>query len=412
MKIGLDIGSTTIKCVAIDENNNIIYKNYERHYSKIKQKIEEILTLVNDKFIGNKLAKIAMSGSAGMGQAEACKIPFVQEVYATRVAANTFSPGTDVIIELGGEDAKILFLSGQSEVRMNGSCAGGTGAFIDQMATLLNISIGEINELASNYEKIYTIASRCGVFAKSDIQPLLNQGAKKTDIAASIFYAVVNQTIAGLAQGREINGKILYLGGPLAFLSELRKSFDKTLNTIGICPENSLYYVALGTAMCADKLLNFNDLIQKIKNYKASNNFARNKPLFESSAEYENFVKRHNENRLRTADIHTYRGKAYIGLDAGSTTVKAVVIGENSELLHTIYQPNKGNPVDIIKEFLENLYRDFPDIEVASSAVTGYGEELIKSAFNIDFGIVETVAHLTEIYAGCGIYHRHWRAGH
>ena len=266
MKIGLDIGSTTIKCVAIDENNNIIYKNYERHYSKIKQKIEEILTLVNDKFIGNKLAKIAMSGSAGMGQAEACKIPFVQEVYATRVAANTFSPGTDVIIELGGEDAKILFLSGQSEVRMNGSCAGGTGAFIDQMATLLNISIGEINELASNYEKIYTIASRCGVFAKSDIQPLLNQGAKKTDIAASIFYAVVNQTIAGLAQGREINGKILYLGGPLAFLSELRKSFDKTLNTIGICPENSLYYVALGTAMCADKLLNFNDLIQKIKN--------------------------------------------------------------------------------------------------------------------------------------------------
>lgn len=395
MKIGLDIGSTTIKCVVIDENNNIIYKNYERHYSKIKQKIEEILTFVNDKFIGNKSTKIAISGSAGMGIAEACKIPFVQEVYATRVAANTFSPGTDVIIELGGEDAKILFLSGQSEVRMNGSCAGGTGAFIDQMATLLNISIGEINELASNYEKIYTIASRCGVFAKSDIQPLLNQGAKKTDIAASIFYAVVNQTIAGLAQGREINGKILYLGGPLTFLSELRKSFDKTLNTIGICPENSLYYVALGTAMCADKLLNFNDIIQKIKNYKASDNFARNKPLFESSAEYENFVKRHNENRLRTADIHAYRGKAYIGLDAGSTTVKAVVIGENSELLHTIYRPNKGNPVDIIKEFLENLYRDFPDIEVASSAVTGYGEELIKSAFNIDFGIVETVAHLT-----------------
>lgn len=395
MKIGLDIGSTTIKCVVIDENNIIIYKNYARHYSQIKQKMLEILAFVKDKFIGNQPAKIAISGSAGMGFAESCELPFVQEVYATRIAANTFSPGTDVIIELGGEDAKILFLSGQPEVRMNGSCAGGTGAFIDQMATLLNVSVEEINKLASNYEKIYTIASRCGVFAKSDIQPLLNQGAKKTDIAASIFYAVVNQTIAGLAQGREINGNILYLGGPLTFLSELRASFDKALNTTGVCPANSLYYVALGTAMCADKLLSFDDVIQKIKNYKVFGSFAHNKPLFGSKSEYENFVERHSKNKVKTGDIQAYAGKVFIGFDAGSTTVKAVVMGENCELLQTVYLPNKGSPVDIIKEFLENLYRNFPDIEVASSAVTGYGEELIKSAFNVDFGIVETVAHLT-----------------
>ena len=228
MKIGLDIGSTTIKCVVLNDNDEILHKSYERHYSQITEKIRDILQYVRDNVVKGKIARLAISGSAGMGVAENCRLPFVQEVFATRVAANRLLPGSDVIIELGGEDAKILFLTGGMEVRMNGTCAGGTGAFIDQMATLLNVAPDEMNELAKAYEKTYTIASRCGVFAKSDIQPLLNQGARKNDIAASIFYAVVNQTIAGLAQGREIKGNVVYLGGPLTFLSELRKSFDET----------------------------------------------------------------------------------------------------------------------------------------------------------------------------------------
>lgn len=394
-KIGLDIGSTTIKCVVVDENNNIIYKSYERHYSQIKQKISDKLNYIRDNILKNELAKIAISGSAGMGIADSCGIPFIQEVYATRIAANAFDPGTDVIIELGGEDAKILFLSGGTEVRMNGSCAGGTGAFIDQMATLLNVSIKDINDLAKEHEKIYTIASRCGVFAKTDIQPLLNQGAKKSDIAASIFNAVVNQTIAGLAQGREIKGKVLYLGGPLTFMSELRRSFDETLETIGYCPENSLYYVALGAAICADEVIDFYEIILKVKDYKATGNFAYNRPLFENKNEYEEFLKRHKNNVVEKSDIREYMGKAYIGIDAGSTTVKAVVMGDDCELLGALYLPNEGNPIPIIKDFLCSLYREYPNVKIASSAVTGYGEDLIKNAFNIDFGIVETIAHLT-----------------
>lgn len=227
-RIGLDIGSTTLKCVVLDENNNIIYTTYRRHFSRISKLASEILAEINSKF--NEKMSVAVSGSAGMGMANDLNLPFVQEVYATRMAVLALEPDTSVVIELGGEDAKIIFLDGL-EVRMNGTCAGGTGAFIDQMACLMNITPDEMNEYASRYEKVYTIASRCGVFAKSDIQPLINQGARKEDISASIFYAVVSQTIAGLAQGREICGNILYLGGPLTFLSELRKAFDKVLET-------------------------------------------------------------------------------------------------------------------------------------------------------------------------------------
>ena len=240
MKVGLDVGSTTIKCVVLDDQNNIVYKSYERHLSQITEKMSELLTKVRDEVIHGTDAQITVSGSAGMGVAETCNLPFMQEVYATRIAIGKLIPDADVIIELGGEDAKILFLSGGMEVRMNGTCAGGTGAFIDQMATLLNVSLDEMNELAAEYEKIYTIASRCGVFAKSDIQPLLNQGARKSDISASIFAAVANQTIAGLAQGRQIKGNVVYLGGPLTFLSGLRDAFDTALKVKGLCPENSL----------------------------------------------------------------------------------------------------------------------------------------------------------------------------
>ena len=240
LKIGIDVGSTTMKTVALDEKNNLVYSDYQRHYSQIIEKGKEMLSAAM-KAIGDEEVTISLSGSAGMGLAEAASIPFVQEVYATRVAARTFIPDTDTIIELGGEDAKILFLKNGLEVRMNGTCAGGTGAFIDQMATLLGISRDDIDRLAENSTEIYTIASRCGVFAKSDIQPLINQGAKTEDIAASILVAVVNQTIAGLAQGRKIEGHVVYLGGPLTFIKNLRKHFDEALGTRGTCPENSLY---------------------------------------------------------------------------------------------------------------------------------------------------------------------------
>ncbi|MBQ3928771.1 MAG: 2-hydroxyacyl-CoA dehydratase [Clostridia bacterium] len=395
VRIGLDIGSTTVKCVALDENNHILYKTYQRHYSQITSKVSELLCEVRKSVPDADNAYIAMSGSAGMGVADACEIDFIQEVYATRVAANTFLPKTDVVIELGGEDAKILFLSGGMEVRMNGSCAGGTGAFIDQMATLLNVPLEELNDLAEQHEKIYTIASRCGVFAKTDIQPLLNQGAKKTDVAASIFMAVVNQTIAGLAQGREITGQIVYLGGPLTFMPQLRAGFDEILKTKGICPENSLYYVALGAALCAEKNVDFDKIIAQTETYRGTGNFAFNRPLFKNKEELSQFRQRHSQATVQKGELKGYRGKAFVGIDAGSTTVKGVVTAENGTLLYSEYLSNSGNPVPIVKDFLTHLYEINPDIRIAGSAVTGYGEEIIKNAFNVDYGIVETIAHMT-----------------
>lgn len=395
MKLGLDIGSTTIKCVVLDDENKLIYSTYERHYSRITEKIAEILALVRTRIDGVENASVALSGSAGMGVAESVGVDFIQEVYATRVAANTFIPGTDVIIELGGEDAKILFLTNGLEVRMNGTCAGGTGAFIDQMATLLNVKLEDMDELAKQHEKTYTIASRCGVFAKTDIQPLLNQGARKSDIAESIFNAVVSQTVAGLAQGREIEGQIVYLGGPLTFMSELRNCFDRTLGTKGICPENSLYYVACGAALCAEKTIDFDEVIEKVKNYRGSGNFAFNQPLFKNEEEYRKFCDRHAKADVKQKELKGYAGKAYIGMDAGSTTVKGVVLNDDGELLYSKYLPSKGNPVEIMKQFLDEVYEINPEINVVSSAVTGYGEDIVKNAFAVDYGIVETIAHFT-----------------
>ena len=395
MKIGLDVGSTTIKCVVLDEGQKIVYQSYERHFSQITQKMSELLTKIKNEILKGAEAELTVSGSAGMGIAEKCRLPFVQEVYATRIATSQLIPDTDVIIELGGEDAKILFLSGGMEVRMNGTCAGGTGAFIDQMATLLNLPLEEMNRLAAEYEKIYTIASRCGVFAKSDVQPLLNQGARKSDICASIFAAVANQTIAGLAQGRKIAGKVLYLGGPLTFLSELRRAFDIALKTEGVCPENSLYFVALGAAYSSADSVNLDEALKNIAGYDASAAFRFIPPLFENKEEYEEFKKRHESCKAPRGDLDSYQGKAYLGIDAGSTTVKAVVMGEDGQVLDSIYQSNSGNPVPIFRDYLLKLREKYPRLEFASSAVTGYGEELLKNAFGIDFGIVETVAHFT-----------------
>ena len=395
MRVGLDIGSTTIKCVVLDEHDQVIYDTYERHGSHITEKAQELLArLAKEKVPGGK-AYLAISGSAGMGLADGCGVPFVQEVFATRVAAKRLAPQADVVIELGGEDAKILFLSGGTEVRMNGSCAGGTGAFIDQMATLLKMSPEELNTAANRAEKTYTIASRCGVFAKSDIQPLINQGAAAGDIAASIYQAVVNQTIAGLAQGRPIQGNVLYLGGPLTFNSELRKSFDQTLELTGLCPDHSLHFVAMGAAFYADKELDLAQVAQTIGGIQQVGDYTSQPPLFASKQEYEDFHARHMRASVPCVPFGADVGPVHIGVDSGSTTVKVAVIDDNANLLFTDYQPNLGNPLPLIREVLLKLYQNHPNLEVASVTSTGYGEELVKHAFRGDFGVVETVAHFT-----------------
>lgn len=395
MNIGLDIGSTTIKCVVLDANNEIIYQAYQRHFSQIVEKTIEVLKDVLDKVPGAQNAALAMSGSAGMGMATSCQIPFIQEVYATRIAAGRLLTKADVIIELGGEDAKILFLKGNMEVRMNGTCAGGTGAFIDQMSTLLHMSLEEMNHQAALAERVYPIASRCGVFAKSDIQPLLNQGARKSDIAASIFAAVVNQTITGLAQGRPIEGQVVYLGGPLTFIPQLRASFDRNLGTRGICPENSLYYVALGAAYLADETMALSEVIKRLQSRDAGSHYVAIAPLFANSREYEEFQLRHSKAKVLYKDPKAYSGKAFLGIDAGSTTIKLAVIDAQGNMLYSHYQPNSGNPVPIVKERLQDFYQQYPQIQICGSAVTGYGEDIIKSAFRVNYGIVETMAHFT-----------------
>ncbi len=394
-RIGLDVGSTTLKCAVLDSSGAIVYKSYERHFSKITEMTSRLLGELAARF-GDGETYLTVSGSAGMGLADACGIPFVQEVYATRTAVNSFMPETDVVIELGGEDAKILFLDGELEVRMNGTCAGGTGAFIDQMATLLKVAPDEMNSLAAEHEKIYTIASRCGVFAKSDIQPLLNQGAAKSDIAASIFYAVVNQTVAGLAQGRPIEGNVLYLGGPLTFMSELRRSFDKTLNTKGVCPDNSLYFVAMGAALSyGEELTDLLSAAERIASYTSASGYRSQPALFASPEEYEEFRLRHERDRVETDTGDIGDGNVFIGVDAGSTTVKSVVINKSGDIVMQSYEPSNGNPVGAVKRFLTDFYARFPEARVAGSAATGYGEELIKNAFTLDFGLVETMAHFT-----------------
>ncbi len=396
MRIGLDVGSTTLKCVVLDDSDNIVYKSYKRHFAQITENTVELLRTLDAEVPGAHNAALSISGSAGMGMAQSCGIGFVQEVYATRLAVKRLIPETDVVIELGGEDAKILYLDGTMEVRMNGSCAGGTGAFIDQMATLLATTPDELNELSHSCEKIYTIASRCGVFAKSDIQPLINQGAKKEDIAASIFYAVVNQTIAGLAQGRPIEGKVVYLGGPLTFMDGLRNAFDKSLKLTGICPGNSLYFVAIGAALGTDLTVEsatVGEALERISEYRTEGRYLSCPPLFDSKAEYDRFEARHAADKVDYVSPDDYVGKAYIGVDAGSTTVKVVAMTEGGDILTSLYRSNNGNPVPIIREFLSDFYAKYPHIVIAGSAVTGYGEEIVRNAFSADFGIVETMAH-------------------
>ena len=396
--LGIDVGSTTVKTVILD-GDEIKSCKYERHFSKVKETVANQLKEIGEKYPDDKF-KIMITGSAGLGIANMSGIDFTQEVYAAFVAVNKTYPDADVVVELGGEDAKIIFLTGGVEQRMNGSCAGGTGAFIDQMATLLGVTPDELNDMALKSTKLYPIASRCGVFAKSDIQPLLNQGAKKEDIAASIFQAVVDQTVSGLAQGRKIGGKVLFLGGPLSFLSALRKAFVDTLkldDDHAVFPELAPCFMAYGSALQAADVsepMTVKDALEKIMNAKASDNIVVSDPLFESQEDYIEFVERHKASDLKYEDISTYTGEAYLGIDAGSTTTKLVLITPDGKLLYNHYCSNKGQPLDVITEKIKEIYSLSGDrIRIKASAVTGYGEDLIKAGLGIDFGIVETVAH-------------------
>ena len=399
LRIGIDIGSTTVKVVVLDEQNKLLFRSYERHYSKTRERACETLRSISDMLAGRQV-KMVITGSAGLGVANASGIDFVQEVYATAAAVNTYIPGTDAVIELGGEDAKIIFFGGALEERMNGSCAGGTGAFIDQMATLMNVSVDELDALSLKHEKIYPIASRCGVFAKSDIQPILNQGGRKEDVAASIFQAVVDQTVAGLTQGRELKGKIVFLGGPLHFLMGLRERFVETLKLDeehAIFPEDGDCFAAMGAALCSsdyDTIL-FEDALKKLEESVDTTTLVDTMPpLFQDVAEYGAFCARHNAKRPPEVDIKTYEGPAWLGIDAGSTTTKLALITGDGGLLYTYYHSNLGNPVAIVLEQLREIYAQCGDrIEIRGVAVTGYGEDLIKNAFSCDLGLVETMAH-------------------
>ena len=399
LRIGIDIGSTTVKVVVLDEQNKLLFRSYERHYSKTRERACETLHSIQEMLQG-KQVKLVITGSAGLGVANASGIDFVQEVYATAAAVNTYIPDTDAVIELGGEDAKIIFFGGALEERMNGSCAGGTGAFIDQMATLMNVTVNELDELSLKHEKIYPIASRCGVFAKSDIQPILNQGGRKEDVAASIFQAVVDQTVAGLTQGRELKGKIVFLGGPLHFLMGLRQRFVETLKLDAdhaVFPEDGDCFAAMGAALCSSDYgeRSFDEVLDRLEKSVDSVGLVDTMPpLFDSQEEYDAFLTRHNAMHPPEVDIHTYTGAAWLGIDAGSTTTKIALITADGGLLYTYYHSNLGNPVAIVLEQLREIYKLCGSrITIKGAAVTGYGEDLIKNAFSCDAGLVETVAH-------------------
>ena len=406
-KIGVDVGSTTVKCVLLSENNDLLYSVYTRHFSKVKETVLDQLERLFAEFPNGEF-KLAITGSAGLGLSQSATLPFVQEVFSASLAIKELYPDADVAVELGGEDAKILFLTGGAEQRMNGTCAGGTGAFIDQMATLLKVSGDELDWLALKAEKKYPIASRCGVFAKSDIQPLLNQGASAMDISASIFQAVVDQTVAGLAQGRKIKGKVLFLGGPLHFYKALQNAFKETLgldDEHAIFPELATCFMAYGSALYADKNADpipALEIIDRIRKSKPNADIVSFKPLFESENEYSAFVERHSNADVQRADISTYEGNAYLGIDAGSTTTKIVLLSEDKKMLFSHYTENSGRPLDVVSKKLRELYDLLGDkIKIVSSAVTGYGEELLKSGLKVDFGIVETVAHFTAALSFC-----------
>ena len=400
--IGLDVGSTTVKKVIMNDNHEIIDSSYTRHFSDTKNTVCNVLNEIIDKYPNNTFT-FTLTGSGAMSTAKFLDLPFIQEVISCKRIVEHDIPKTDVVIELGGEDAKIIYFDNFVEQRMNGTCAGGTGAFLDQMASLLNTDTPGLNELAKNYETIYPIASRCGVFAKTDVQPLLNEGARKEDIAASIFQAVVNQTISGLACGRPIKGNVAFLGGPLNYLPELRKRFIETLNLTPeetIIPENAHLLVAKGAAIdsFSAKPITVEELKEKIKNLKNSKDTTTKPiaPLFESEKDYIEFKNRHDKDAIPTKPLENYEGDCYIGIDAGSTTTKLVLLDKNGDLLYSQYDNNNGNPLNSVISMLKTLYSILPEKAIIRySGITGYGEKLIQTALKVDLGEIETIAHYT-----------------
>ncbi|GHU87826.1 2-hydroxyglutaryl-CoA dehydratase [Clostridia bacterium] len=396
--LGLDVGSTTVKLVYIDDTGNIGYSRYERHHSAVREKTEELLHDALGK-LGDVDATIALSGSAGLGVAKEIDIPFVQEVFATKTACTRLLPDIDAAIELGGEDAKILFFTNGNEERMNGSCAGGTGAFIDQMASLLGLSLDELDSLSLKHKELYPIASRCGVFAKSDIQPLINQGAGKPDMCASIYQSIVEQTVAGLAQGREITGKIAFLGGPLTFMLGLRKRFIETLKLTAetaIFPQMAEFYVAIGAALLGTERVSLSELAERFDRPSSGSGYVGLPPLFSDGGDLEEFRARHDRADVVRRELSDYSGTAYLGIDAGSTTTKLALVAPDGALLYSYYMSNKGEPLSLLKTQLARLYELCGErVTIGGAAVTGYGEDLIKHAFGLDAGIVETTAHYT-----------------
>ena len=400
-RLGIDIGSTTVKLVLLDCDGNIVYEKYKRHLAHTQETLAELLKEAKD-CVGecDVRAKITGSGSINLGRA--LGIEFIQEVVAVATALERTAPKTDVAIELGGEDAKIIYFTGGLEERMNGVCAGGTGSFIDQMAALLQTDAEGLNNEAKNYKNIYPIAARCGVFAKTDIQPLINEGATKADLAASIFQAVVNQTISGLACGKPIRGSVAFLGGPLHFLTELKAAFIRTLNLTPettVDPEGSHLFAAMGAALESAEVeaVSIDALIDKLsEGVKITFEMPRLEPLFRDEEEYRLFKERHGKAILKKTNLKNYSGNAYLGIDAGSTTTKLALIGESGELLYSFYSSNDGNPIKTAKRAISELNAVLPEsVTIARSCSTGYGEALLKSAFSLDEGEVETIAHCT-----------------
>ena len=398
-KLGIDIGSTTVKIAVLDDNNNILFSDDERHFANIQETLQSLLEKAVAE-LGEFEVYPVITGSGGLTLAKHLEVPFTQEVVAVSTAIQDYAPQCDVAIELGGEDAKIIYFTNGIDQRMNGICAGGTGSFIDQMATLLQTDAMGLNEYAKNYKSIYPIAARCGVFAKSDIQPLINEGATKEDLSASIFQAVVNQTISGLACGKPIRGNVAFLGGPLHFLSELKQAFIRTLS-LGpdeiIAPDHSHLFAAVGSAMnySEDVCVPVEDIIARLKGkIKLEFEVERMEPLFENQFAYDEFTKRHSSHHVKTADIASYKGNCYLGIDAGSTTTKVALVDEDGNLLYSFYSSNNGSPLATTIKAIKEIYTLLPpEAKIVQSCSTGYGEALIKSALMLDEGEVETVSH-------------------
>ena len=399
--LGIDIGSTTVKVAVLDKDNKILFSDYKRHFANIKETLKDLVQEAKDA-LGENEVNPCITGSGGLALAQLIGVPFTQEVVCVSEALQDYAPQTDVAIELGGEDAKIIYFTNGIEQRMNGVCAGGTGSFIDQMATLLQTDASGLNDYAKDYDTIYPIAARCGVFAKTDIQPLINEGATKPNLAASIFQAVVNQTISGLACGKPIKGNVAFLGGPLHFLPELKNAFIRTLNLTGdaiIDPGHSHLFAAVGAAMNSkpEVSMTLSELIHALsQELNLSSGVERLAPLFESDEDYEKFKADHNKYAVKRGDLATYKGNCFIGVDAGSTTTKVALVGSDGELLYDFYSSNNGSPLNTTIRAIKDIYSKLPEgAVIAGSCSTGYGEALIKQALSLDFGEVETIAHYT-----------------